>query len=90
MNPFSVEDFLIHDLYTLAAFAEQSISSEKLKEVSFFFFGQKEVRLRKPLINIHLFIIFFEATIIYNFKSILFFIFFWEGTFRALHKFSLS
>ncbi|XVF46467.1 hypothetical protein PTKIN_Ptkin03bG0028700 [Pterospermum kingtungense] len=29
---FSVEDFLIHDLYTLAAFAEQSISSERLKE----------------------------------------------------------
>ncbi|XVF46466.1 hypothetical protein PTKIN_Ptkin03bG0028700 [Pterospermum kingtungense] len=32
LNPFSVEDFLIHDLYTLAAFAEQSISSERLKE----------------------------------------------------------
>ncbi|XVF05575.1 hypothetical protein REPUB_Repub05bG0184400 [Reevesia pubescens] len=29
---FSVEDFLIHDLYMLAAFAEQSISSERLKE----------------------------------------------------------
>ncbi|XP_038993026.1 DNA repair protein RAD51 homolog 4-like isoform X2 [Hibiscus syriacus] len=29
---FSVEDFLIHDLYMLAAFAEQSMSSERLKE----------------------------------------------------------
>ncbi|XWS74183.1 hypothetical protein CRYUN_Cryun02cG0193900 [Craigia yunnanensis] len=29
---FSVEDFLIHDLYTLAAYAEQNISSETLKE----------------------------------------------------------
>ncbi|XP_017983561.1 PREDICTED: DNA repair protein RAD51 homolog 4 isoform X2 [Theobroma cacao] len=29
---FSVEDFLIHDLYKLAAFAEQNISSERLKE----------------------------------------------------------
>ncbi|KAK8474533.1 hypothetical protein V6N11_002625 [Hibiscus sabdariffa] len=29
---FSVEDFLIHDLYMLAAFAEQDISSERLKE----------------------------------------------------------
>nr|KJB55952.1 hypothetical protein B456_009G102000 [Gossypium raimondii] len=29
---FSVEDFLIHDLYMLAAFAEQNDSSERLKE----------------------------------------------------------
>ncbi|KAH1066838.1 hypothetical protein J1N35_031825 [Gossypium stocksii] len=29
---FSVEDFLIHDLYMLAAFAEQNNSSERLKE----------------------------------------------------------
>ncbi|XP_022729044.1 DNA repair protein RAD51 homolog 4 isoform X3 [Durio zibethinus] len=29
---FSVEDFLIHDLYMLAAFAEQNVSSERLKE----------------------------------------------------------
>ncbi|ONI00089.1 hypothetical protein PRUPE_6G066800 [Prunus persica] len=29
---FSVEDFLIHDLYELAAFAEQQPTSEKLKQ----------------------------------------------------------
>ncbi|OMO96786.1 hypothetical protein CCACVL1_04772 [Corchorus capsularis] len=29
---FSVEDFLVHDLYTLAAYAEQNIASERLKE----------------------------------------------------------
>ena len=32
----AVEDFLIHDLYELAAFAEQQPTSEKLNQVFFF------------------------------------------------------
>ena len=33
---FTVEDLLLHDLYVLAAFAEQESSSERLKQVSFY------------------------------------------------------
>lgn len=33
---YTVEDLLLHDLYVLAAFAEQESSSERLKQVSFY------------------------------------------------------
>ncbi|KAK8474963.1 hypothetical protein V6N13_010962 [Hibiscus sabdariffa] len=51
---FSVEDFLIHDLYMLAAFAEQDISSERLKEMICISHGGMEWNCWKMLKGINM------------------------------------
>ena len=53
---FTVEDLLLHDLYVLAAFAEQESSSERLKQVSFY--RKFLLRITFP-IYIYIYIFFF-------------------------------